>query len=266
MTVSDLHVHTRFSADAAGEPAAFVERAVELGLKAIGLTEHWDFDPDDRGYGSYDYRANKDEVRRLRSLYGPEIEILLGVEVSYSSAREEEIRDALSGKGFDYVIGAVHAVDGVYLSEPRCRRDLATVPPREIYGHFFEETERAVESGLFDVIGHLDLCKRFGVEFYGPFNPGQPGRGLVKRVLKKAVSAGLALEVNASGTWQGPGEPYPGLPVLRMYKNTGGELLTVGSDAHAPEGVGEVAHALRSIRLAGLPGPVIFKRREPVVK
>jgi len=260
--LSDLHVHTRFSADATGDPEEFVVGALERGLDAIGFSEHWDFDPNDRSYGFYDYETIRAEVESLRRKYSGVIEVLFGVEVSYASNREDDLKDALAGKEFDYIIGGVHASDGVYISESRCRPYMAERSAREVYTRFFEETGRAVESGLFDVIAHLDLCKRFGVEFYGPFDVGQVGDGLVEDVIRRTVAAGIALEINASGTWQGPKKPYPARQILEMYRDAGGELITVGSDAHAPARAGDVSAAVELAAAVGLPEPVVFRGRK----
>jgi histidinol-phosphatase (PHP family) len=260
--LSDLHVHTRFSADATGDPEECVVGAFERGLDVIGFSEHWDFDPGDRSYGFYDYETIRNEMERLRRKYAGEIEVFFGVEVSYVSSRENDIRDALAGKEFDYIIGGVHASDGVYISEPRCRSYMAERSAREVYARFFEETEKAVESGLFDIIAHLDLCKRFGVEFYGPFDADQVGDGLVEKVVRKTVAGGIALEVNASGTWQGPKETYPARQILEIYRDAGGELITVGSDAHAPVHAGDVSAATELAGAVGLPRPVVFRGRK----
>jgi histidinol-phosphatase (PHP family) len=258
--LSDLHLHTRFSGDGRGEPEEFVIRAIERGFDVIGFSEHWDFDPGDKSYGLYDYETVRAEIERMRRKYSNDIEILFGVEVSYVSNRDDDIRDALSGKEFDYIMGGVHASDGVYISEPKCRPYMEKRSAGDVYTRFFEETGKAVESGLFDIIAHLDLCKRFGIEFYGPFDVGQVGDGLVENVIRKTVAAGIALEVNASGTWQGPKEPYPARQILEMYRDAGGELITVGSDAHAPARAGDVSAAVEMAAAVGLPDPVVLRR------
>ncbi|UCE26713.1 MAG: hypothetical protein JSW52_10255, partial [Candidatus Coatesbacteria bacterium] len=228
----------------------------------IGFSEHWDFDPNDRSYGFYDYETIRAEIERLRRKHAGEVDVLFGVEVSYVSAREEDIRAALAGKDFDYIIGGIHASDGIYISEPKCRDYMAGQTAREVYTRFFEETWKAVESGLFDILAHMDLCKRFGVEFYGPFDIEQVGDGLVERVIRMTVAAGVALEVNASGTWQGPEETYPARRILEMYRDTGGELITVGSDAHAPARAGDISAAEELVAAVGLPAPVVFRGRK----
>jgi histidinol-phosphatase (PHP family) len=260
--LSDIHLHTRFSGDARGEPEEFVIRAMERGLDVIGFSEHWDFGPGDKSYGFYDYENVRAEIERVRHKYTDRIEILFGVEVSYASNREDDIQDALSGKEFDYIIGGVHVSDGVYISEPRCRPYLKRRSAAEVYTRFFEETEKAVESGLFDIIAHLDLCKRYGVEFYGPFDVGQVSDGLVEDVIRKTVAAGVALEVNASGTWQGPKEPYPAGQILEIYRDAGGELITLGSDAHEPARAGDVSAAVELVAAVGLPETVVFRGRK----
>ncbi len=84
------------------------------------------------------------------------------------------------------------------------------------------------------MLGHFDLVKRYGVAHYGRLEP-EIFAEEIRAVLRAAVEAGVGLEINASGLRQAPGEPYPGLTVLRWYRELGGEIVTVGSDAHRVE-------------------------------
>jgi histidinol-phosphatase (PHP family) len=147
--------------------------------------------------------------------------------------------------------------------EGRCERYFAQRSVREAYQPYFAEVRRAVESGLFDLIGHLDLAKRYGVRYYGPFYLSLFAAE-IREILKLAVQRGVGLEINTSGLRQSPHETYPGLEVLRWYRELGGQILTVGSDAHSVEDLGkDINEALDLAREADFETITLFERREP---
>jgi histidinol-phosphatase (PHP family) len=144
-----------------------------------------------------------------------------------------------------------------------CERYFARRSVREAYQPYFAELRQAVESGLFDFIGHLDLAKRYGVRYYGPFDLSLFAAE-VRDILKLTVESRVGLEINTSGLRQAPHETYPGLAVLRWYRKLGGRILTVGSDAHSVKDLGKgIAEALGLARKAGFEAVTLFEKREP---
>jgi histidinol-phosphatase (PHP family) len=134
---------------------------------------------------------------------------------------------------------------------------------RQAYLPYFEELLRAAHSGLGDLLGHFDLVKRYGVAHYGRFEPATFAEE-IRTVLRAAVEAGVGLEINASGLRQAPGEPYPGLAVLRWYRELGGEILAIGSDAHRVEHLAAgTDQALALARAAGFTAITTFEARAP---
>ncbi len=109
--------------------------------------------------------------------------------------------------------------------------------------------------------GHLDLVKRYGTACYGPFDPGQY-RYEICDILQAAIQQGMAVEVNTSGWRQAPGEPYPSPAILTWYCQPGGERVTIGSDAHSIDHLGEgVASAQDLLRQIGFRAVVSFEGR-----
>ena len=264
----DYHLHSTCSSDGISTTAQYCRRAAEQGFIEIGFCEHVDFDPRDPGYGFFDYALLRRQIEAQRKGYGDSLAIRAAVEVTYQASREEEIRRFLEGKELDYVIGSVHLVeDGqewAMISEQEgCERYFARRSVREAYQPYFAEVRRAVESGLFDFVGHLDLIKRYGVRHYGPFDLSIFAAEL-REILKLAVEGGVGLEINTSGLRQAPRETYPGLEVLRWYKELEGQILTVGSDAHTVKDLGRgIAEALGLAREAGVEAVTLFEKREP---
>ena len=262
----DLHVHSTCSADGVSTMAEHARRAVELGLRAVGFCEHADFDPRDTGYGTLDLDRYDRELAATRTnLSG--VALSQGVEITYQATREAEIRTWLAERPWDYVVTSVHLVDycdgWVLVSQPGAMSEYyVDHTERESYLPYFEELLRAARSGLGDVLGHLDLIKRYGTERYGPFDPTRY-ESEIRAVLHAAASAGMALEINTSGLRQAPAEPYPGLQVLCWFHQEGGRLVTIGSDAHqAADLAAGTRHALELARAAGLSLVTSFQWRQ----
>ncbi len=259
----DAHLHSRASADA--DPSVDVDTyaalAVELGIAEIAITDHVDFDPRWPNHG-VDVVARERVVREAADRWaGHGVAIRFGVEVTYESLREDEIREHLARWPYDFVIGSVHiGPDSVYhvtrVGGWVAGRDLG-----EIIEPYFDEVRAAAGSGLFDAIGHLDFVKRYLVPH---IEPGvlDAALELYDPVLRALVESGTALEVNTSGLRQAAGETYPGPAAISRYRELGGRSVTIGSDAHRAEWF---AHGLEDgYRRAGDAGfrSVVTGRRE----
>ena len=263
----DLHVHSTCSADGGSSIADYARRAQELCLVEVGLCEHADFDPRDRSYRYLDLARYDREIETARTI-APQVQLRQGVEITYQADLEAEIRTWLAGKSWDYVISSVHLVDyddgWAMVSEPSAAEAyFGKHSQRQAYLPYFEELLRAAHSGLGDLLGHFDLVKRYGVAHYGRFEPATFAEE-IRTVLRAAVEAGVGLEINASGLRQAPGEPYPGLAVLRWYRELGGEILAIGSDAHRVEHLAAgTDQALALARAAGFTAITTFEARAP---
>lgn len=233
----DTHVHTKHSCDSDMEPAEAVNAALKHGLSALVFTEHVDFDPTDGGYGYYDpgaIRRSLDQIRNPKS----EIRIFRGVEITYQPQYERTIRDFISAGKFDFVIGSVHLVGPDDISRPEKQEQYYRSRTRqEAYGAYLADVEKLVASGLFDCLGHMDMCKRYGHQYYGPMSWRDFGPQIA-RILRSVIKNDMVIELNTSGLRQDPRETYPSCDVIREYFALGGTKLALGSDAHVSEHVG----------------------------
>ncbi len=239
------------------------ERAADLGFFEIGITEHIDFDPQDMGYKYFDYEKWNEEIEGYQQSGNSHLTIKKGGEVDYQTRFYDRAANFLVGKDFDYILGAVHYVVGFSISDERAIKYLPQWNCQEIYDLYFEEVYNAARSGLFDVIAHLDLIKRYGTQFYGPFDFTRFSEQ-IERILKIIVEKGIGLEINTSGLTQAPGETYPGFEAIKLYKELGGEIITVGSDAHSPEAIGRnIDKGIELAREAGFEYITLFDKRDP---
>jgi histidinol-phosphatase (PHP family) len=263
----DLHVHSTCSADGASDIMAYARQAAALGLAVVGFCEHVDFDPRDRAYGFLDVGRYDLEIGAARG-DGHGVRLCQGVEITYQAGLEDKIRTWLAGRRWDYVVASVHLVDyadgWAIISEPGAVEGyFVRHSQEEAYVPYFEELLRAAQSGLGNVLGHLDLIKRYGAAHYGTLKPAL-FEDEIREVLRAAAETGVGLEINTSGWRQAPAEPYPGLEILRWYRDLGGEVLTVGSDAHHVDHLGAgIPEALALARAAGFRAVAAFEAGRP---
>lgn len=264
MIIADSHVHSTCSFDGSGSVRECCARAAALGLREICFLEHLDLYPPDPWYRHLNDEAYAAAIAEARAELGDRLAIKMGVEVTYLPALEKEIADYVAEKNYDCVAGGVHLIfqgEGGVSDEMEALETFAKHDPAEVFDDYFFHVEAAVRSGLFDVLCHLDLVQRYGSKYIRRFDFGRH-YGVLRRILEGVVKRQMALEINSSGLRQGPQAPYPSRELLQLYRELGGELVTVGSDAHCPEHVGgqfeQVGEIIREVR--GLK-PVAFHQR-----
>jgi histidinol-phosphatase (PHP family) len=248
----DTHLHTRLSCDSEMAPLAACRRASELGLKAIVFTEHVDFDPTDQGYGFYDEVHFNDEMTECRVAMGRTLKVYKGAEITFQQQYRHQIFDFIHQHQFDLVIGSVHMVGLQDISRPElAEKHYGQVEEEQAYGEYFNEVEKLIDSKLFDCLGHLDLCKRYGHLHYGPLNYRKYEKSY-KRIVKRLIQSGMMMEINTSGLRQQVKETFPPYAAVLEYLKMGGTRLTLGSDAHRTEDIGagfkQVLHDIPQLR------------------
>ena len=236
----DTHVHTSRCGHAGGTDEEFVEAAIACGLGAIALTDHAPFywlpseQSDPRLAMSFeDLPRYVDEVLAMAARYRGRIEVLLGVEADYIAGREEDLVRLLAAYPFDVVLGSVHFVDGWLVDAPSslARLDQGQAEVDRVWELYTELLIAAAGSGLFDVLTHLDLPKKFG------HRPSIPFGGRQREVVAAVAASGCAVELSSAGRRRPVGEDYPAPDVLRELAAVGVPFV-LSSDAHAPAEVG----------------------------
>ena len=227
-------MHTPLCRHATGEPVDYARRAVELGLKEIGFSDHSPMRRDDFD----DWRMRFDQldeyvenVRKAQTAF-PQLTIRLALEVDYLPGQEEWIRGLAARHPWDYFIGSVHYVsDSWAVDNPHQLSEWRSRDPWEVWSIYFDRLTMAAETELFEIIGHADLPKKFG------YKPARDCAPLYERFLNAAKKANCALDVNTAGLRKDCKEIYPSRTILELAFEKG-VPITFGSDAHAPKEVG----------------------------
>lgn len=231
----DCHVHTVHSGDSTAVLRDMCAQAVEVGITEIVFTEHLDYSPYDASYEAFVYDDWIPEIAAARSEFAGRLSIRTGVEVDYQDKFRARIEDYLGSHEFDYILGSAHYVDGVIMEDHETY--FAGKNVRDAYLPYFEALDQTVETGLFHAIAHIDLCKRHGTLYYGPFVLDD-FLAEVSSVLRKVIEAGMMIEINTSGLRKAPKETHPALDTLQLYRELGGRRVVVGSDAHKVSDLG----------------------------
>ena len=263
----DFHTHTARCGHAGGRDEEYVEAAVGRGLAAIAVTDHVPMYWLPAGQHDASLAMAADELPRyvdavlaMRERYAGRVEVLLGLEADFIAGHEEELARLLERYPFDVVLGSVHWV-GDWLvdapsSLPRFRQGPAEVD--RIWDEYTTELIAAARSGLFDVLSHLDLAKKFG------FRSAEPFAGRLAEVVAAVAAAGCAVELSSAGRRKPVGEDYPADDVVAALVAAGVPVV-LSSDAHAPAEVGfGFAELAARARAHGVSATLLFRGRRPV--
>lgn len=254
----DYHVHTKWCGHAVGEPEEFVEVALSRGLAEIGFSAHLPITiPTDEKLtlelGELDLLAER--VEKLREQFGGRITVRLAGEADYIPGSEAEISRVIGRHPLDYVIGSVHFIGDWGVDNPGNTAEYERRDVRLAYEQYFALLQQAVETGLFDIIGHLDLMKVFG------YRPPGGYFDMAQGVLRAIAARNLCIDVNMGGLDKPVGEAYPSQELLTECCRLG-IGATLGSDSHRPEQVGRYFdRAVDALRSAGYREIALFDRR-----
>lgn len=261
--IADTHVHTLFSGDGSFSSEIMIEKAISLGLSHLCLTDHMDYDYTDGGICfEFDPKKYFDYMTPLKEQYQDRIDLMIGVELGLQPYLSSRHHNLVFSHPFDYVIGSIHLVnsrDPYYPSFFEGREE------QTAYREYFECVLQNLKSYTnFDSLGHLDYVVRYGPTKNKNYAWTQY-QEILDAILRILIKNEIALEVNTGGYKYGLGEPNPCADILKRYKELGGKLLTIGSDAHDPAYLAYEFSRLRELLIScGFSSYHIFKKRAPM--
>jgi histidinol-phosphatase (PHP family) len=248
----DYHTHHERCGHAVGKLEEYVQRGIELGLQQLGLSDHLPLIHVDPTSYYPEMAMPMDELPRyveecltLKERYRGVIDLRVGLEADYIEGYEDRIREILSPYPWDYLIGSVHFLGEWDITDHRQVHGWEGKDELEVYRLYYDAVKKSALSGLYDIIGHMDVIKRFG---YGPQTPEGKAevRALELETLKVIADSGIAMELNASGLSKPCAEMFPAEHLLQEAFKLG-IPLTLGSDAHDPAKLGDGLQEARSM-------------------
>ncbi len=262
----DYHLHTSFSSDSDTPMEKMIEKAIRLHLKAICFTEHYDIDwPENEDNFTFlaDTASYEKKLCELKEKYKKDIEILFGIELGLQPHLSEQLKNYTKNYPFDFIIGSTHLVDKTDPYYPIFFEQHKS--EQAAFRRYFESILENVNAfSNFDVCGHFDYVVRYAPhkDLYYNF---ADYIDLIDGIFKKYIELGIGLELNTAGWKYGMSSPNPNLDILKRYRQLGGEIVTIGSDAHKPEHLAwDFKKVPAFLEEAGFSYFTIFKERKPV--
>lgn len=258
----DTHMHSQFSGDSKSPQEDMIAAAMEKDLSGICFTDHLDMDyPGEPELFLLDLPNYSASVHALQEQYANRLPVRFGIELGLQPHLAAVHEDILAQYPFDFVIGSSHVVHGLDPYYPSYWENRSEEDGYLEYFSSITENIRAFDG--FDVYGHIDYVVRYGPSRNEHYSYKQYA-DIIDEILKLLIEKGKGIEINTGGFKYGLGHPNPTEDIIARYRDLGGEIITVGADAHKPEHVAFDFEKVSGIlKEAGFSYYTVFKNRKP---
>lgn len=257
----DQHMHCNFSGDSDALPADMIKAGIAHGLSGICFTDHLDYDyPEEPNIFLLDFDNYFKVLSDLREKYADKISVNIGIELGFQPQAAGQNLAVTEKYPFDFIIGSSHVVNHM---DPYYPEFFAGRDEDAAYMEYFESVLENINSGVdFDVYGHIDYVVRYGPN-KNAFYTYEKFKDIIDEILTQLISKGKGIEVNTGGFKHGLGHPNPTEDIIKRYRELGGEIITMGADAHVPEYVAyEFDKTAQIIKNCGFKYYTVFKNRK----
>lgn len=270
----DYHTHSQYSGDIPKGKGSTVnelcEAAISKGFQEIAITDHCDIDG--IYYGAFpklDIAVVYRDIVNAREQYAGRLNILFGIEIGQAWHMPKEAKFLIDRFDFDYVIGSVHSVRGIIDFADLKINELSDSELLELWEKYIREMKELLDWGYFCTLAHITYPYRY-YKFAGRealLDLENKGRELFEDILKSVIEKGISLEVNTSGLRQGLGQTLPSTDLIKFYKELGGEMITIGSDAHNARDLGaDIKNTAQLLKSLGFQYITRYKDRKPYMQ
>lgn len=267
--ISDCHLHSSHSGDSDTPMEDMILQGINMGLTTMCFTEHNDFHyPESPDTPADMFLLNTDsylyDLARLKEKYADRIRLLFGVELGLQPEVMRENAVYAKSHDFDFIIASSHLCHGC---DPYYPDFYEGRTEEEAYGEYFESIwENIKKFSNFDVYGHLDYVVRYGPDRDKNYSY-EKYRDILDEILKLLLDKGKGIELNTGGIKSGMKDFHPCMGALKRYRELGGEIITIGSDAHDPRHIGNsFDRAAAVLKECGFEYYTIFEKRIPEFK
>lgn len=269
--ISDFHTHTVFSGDCTVPVREQIAKAINLGMEEVCITDHNDYCVNS---GDIDFNLDFDSyigtLQRIKTEYQKKIRVNIGVEMGLQPHISKYCREIALRYPFDFIIGSIHFIN---VNDPYYPEYFQGRTSKAAYLEYFDTVLSCIKAcDDFDVLGHLDYILRYGPKedssvlqylLHGPVP--EAFASYIEEILSVLISRGKGLECNTCGFRCGLGQPNPSPWILKKYREMGGEIITIGSDAHESSCLGSCfKEASELLKGCGFDFYTVFHERKPV--
>lgn len=259
MINADQHVHTNISHDGISSMTDYISVAKSKDITEITFTEHYDvYKGLKTNLKTLDVDIYKNEYLKLKS----DLQINFGIEIGLQPDIYSQIYTLINKYDFDFIIGSSHITTKKDIAKDKSFFE--NLSQQETYLKYFREVLENIKlyKNEYDVYGHIDYICRYGPYLerkinYKEFND------ILDEILINLIKNVKGLEVNTSG-YRYVGNIHPNIEILKRYKELGGKIITIGSDAHKAADLGYNFDKVKEILLTiGFNEIAIYHNRIP---
>ena len=259
----DFHLHSNFSGDCDSPMEEMIAAGIQKGLPVMCFTEHLDMDfPEEYPFDfNLDVSDYQQALLQYQERFSQDIDVRFGIELGIQEHLGDRLAKLIAAYPFDFIIGSSHLIRGLdpyyppyWEGRTRQKALLESFETTLRYLHAFSD---------IDVYGHMDYVIRYAPDKSKGYEY-QDFQDILDEILRTLIQKGIGIELNTGGYKYGLDVPNPCGAVLNRYRELGGEILTLGSDAHTPEAIGYgFSHACTLLKSLGYTHYTIFQNRKP---
>ena len=273
MTIFDCHSHSKNSPDANHSVIDMCKSAIEKGVSVYTITDHVecynDFwiqeDPKKTEKIQFKdiFQNSLSDIEKAKNIFDGKIKLLTGVELGEPCQRVKIAEEYLKDKRLDFVIASTHQIRNY---EDFYFLDYSKENIKYLLDTYFDEVLEIAKWNKFDVIGHLTYFLRYMTGQQGIVVDLNPYEEIIREIFKTLAYNGKGIEINTSGYRQEFGDFFPSQEYVKMFKECGGEIITVGSDSHHVDDVAKgIKEALKMAKSSGFNYVTYFEKRKPII-
>lgn len=257
----DYHMHSEISPDAHFPMEEMCDSAVKKGLKEIAFTDHYEFYVNGVTKPYFNEAYIEDyflALKKCQKRFEGQLVVKSGMEFGQLYINPEINNAVVARYPFDFVLGSVHKLENIDLTQLIITEKNAESVGDAYYYHLLELSEE----GDFDCLAHIDYFKKHCAK-QGLADLHEKYESIIRKVLENIINRGKGIEINTACMGGILEDTMPGLPILKLYKELGGSIITIGSDSHRPERVGYgFDEVYQKLKEAGFDSISVFKNRK----
>ena len=258
--IADYHLHSQFSFDSEEKIENICEKAIKEGLCEIAVTDHADIYTNRKYDDDIDIKAQQRALLAAKKKYAGKLSVICGIEFGQPQMNENEAKRFYEENEFDLIIGSIHNLKNdsdIYYY------DFDKLDCDKVYEEYLTELTVLAEKFDFDVMGHITYPLRYMYMYNKKTVDITKYTDEIKRLFGLLIEKGRGIEINTSGLRQKIGKTFPDIQTVELYKKCGGEIITVGSDAHEAKDVGSgIKDGYEMLRRCGFKYVTSYEKRK----
>ena len=254
---ADYHVHSHFSEDTDFPMELEIQKAIKLGMDELCFTEHSDYDVPT--VINCDYDAYFEEMEKMKDKYKGQITLKTGIEFGIQTHTTKAYEETFRQYPFDFVIFSCHQVENKEYWRQEPQEGKTQLEYNRMYYQEILDVVKIYKD--YSILGHLDVIKRYDKQGEIEF---EKIKDLIEQIFEVVIADGKGIELNTSSRAYKLKSLMPSKEILKLYHDMGGKIITIGSDAHNADRIGDcVMESQKILKDIGFEGIYTFEKMKP---